>query len=563
MEAGEQVDAGNNERTGPTTSQFDPVPFPVAVFGRKGIVETNLAFGLIFGPEEKSLSAFLGRRNASAARRIAALFESDLQDDAPSTVILHDKTGSPRHFELHPRPASTDPPRRIVLTMIDVSQRVVGEEARAAAEQQRDALVHAASLAFALFSTGSCSFANKRFAEMFGFDRASTVAGKTLVSLVHGKDRKQAGEWLEGVEAGESRGGFEFQTTTRGGGLVQLELEGSPVTWGNEHGVFVALRDVTHRLVSDQERARQTRNLGVLTRAAGAVGAAGSVEEGVAAVAEIVRQVLSFDAAGVWLPGPEHSFVLAQPGTIHPAILEKLNRMHGEDQLGAYLFKTQGAVALSVAAYPAFLPHRAVFEAAGVAQAVFLPLVSSDGMHAILLATGGDRAPAPDAGLLTSLVRETGQLIGMLARGDRLHERVAQHEHLLSAVPGVIYRTTATGVWAYLSPFVAELTGYRSDEFTGNPDLWRAIVHPDDRPLYGMRLTEHVKDEGVLTYRVLPKGKASYRVVRDEFRYTRDASGERTAICGIIHDVTDLSGGGENGQGRVREGGNHGDAAGQ
>lgn len=115
----------------------------------------------------------------------------------------------------------------------------------------------------------------------------------------------------------------------------------------------------------------------------------------------------------------------------------------------------------------------------------------------------------------------------------------------VESLPDVVYRLTPAGTISYLSPRVEELTGYRVDEFLQSPDFWRSLVHPDDRATYSLRVSGNAdpRPGQEIFYRILPKGKAEYRRVRDAVHYLRGADGAVSSIVGLLLPLPLESGG--------------------
>jgi PAS domain S-box-containing protein len=70
------------------------------------------------------------------------------------------------------------------------------------------------------------------------------------------------------------------------------------------------------------------------------------------------------------------------------------------------------------------------------------------------------------------------------------------------------YWVGVDGRHLYVSPSCERVTGYRADEFMQDPDLLRAIVHPEDRAVLDQHLLERFEgDEGAaLDFRILTRG---------------------------------------------------------
>lgn len=65
-----------------------------------------------------------------------------------------------------------------------------------------------------------------------------------------------------------------------------------------------------------------------------------------------------------------------------------------------------------------------------------------------------------------------------------LLESQERFEHLATSSPDIIYRLRLHPEVRldYISPAAAKITGYRSEDFYSDPELWFKIVHPEDQP---------------------------------------------------------------------------------
>jgi diguanylate cyclase (GGDEF)-like protein/PAS domain S-box-containing protein len=125
---------------------------------------------------------------------------------------------------------------------------------------------------------------------------------------------------------------------------------------------------------------------------------------------------------------------------------------------------------------------------------------------------------------------------------ERLLEAEARYRTLVEQVPAVTYvqelRHSHTVV--YVSPQIEEMTGYRPEAFMADPDLWYAVVHPDD--------LEWVRAEDDRTDEVQEVFRAEYRMVhrngkvvwvRDEAVLIEDPVGVPRLWQGIMTDITE------------------------
>ena len=121
--------------------------------------------------------------------------------------------------------------------------------------------------------------------------------------------------------------------------------------------------------------------------------------------------------------------------------------------------------------------------------------------------------------------------------------RVAEqrYQSLIEQMPVVVYmdRVDEHSSTLYVSPRVAEMTGYPPETWTSTPNHWRRVLHPDD--------AERVLALHAASIASGEPFRAEYRIraadgrvvwVRDEALILRDATGRPTRIQGIWSDIT-------------------------
>jgi PAS domain S-box-containing protein len=144
---------------------------------------------------------------------------------------------------------------------------------------------------------------------------------------------------------------------------------------------------------------------------------------------------------------------------------------------------------------------------------------------------GARIAEDPQTGELgfAAVVWESGDRVETERALRRVEDRFRQ---MIELLPVVVYEAEpgAEGRFLYVSPQIEQMLGYTADEWTADPTLWAARIHPDDRArtfesevqqaIMGRRSDEHLASE----YRLLRRnGEVVW--VRDVARLCKPASG--------------------------------------
>jgi PAS domain S-box-containing protein len=122
---------------------------------------------------------------------------------------------------------------------------------------------------------------------------------------------------------------------------------------------------------------------------------------------------------------------------------------------------------------------------------------------------------------------------------DELHPDA--YRMLVEGVPAILYidRPDELSTNLYTSPQIESLLGYPLDEWMADPELWKKVIHPDDRGrVLGANDASNERGAAYLEeYRVLARdGRTVW--IRDEAWPVRGADGTLLYWRGVILDIT-------------------------
>jgi len=131
-------------------------------------------------------------------------------------------------------------------------------------------------------------------------------------------------------------------------------------------------------------------------------------------------------------------------------------------------------------------PERRVLAAEGTASIVAVPIMLDDGWWGYLAADDCDSGRAWTQGeieVLQVMAASIGERVARSRRisteeilGDR-HRAIVEHAPVVTYIDALDDGASTL----FISPQVLTLTGYAPEEWTGDPDLWLRILHPEDR----------------------------------------------------------------------------------
>lgn len=145
-------------------------------------------------------------------------------------------------------------------TMIDITHRKTAEEAFAESEERYRTAIEHSNDAVAIIQGDQLKYVNRRYVEIFGYDRPEDVIGKPISLVVHPEDRDRVMTISQKRQRGEpvpSR--YEFKGVTRDGGIVFIEVSATSIVYRGSHVYLVYLRDISERKTAE-EILRNERN---------------------------------------------------------------------------------------------------------------------------------------------------------------------------------------------------------------------------------------------------------------------------------------------------------------
>jgi PAS domain S-box-containing protein len=129
------------------------------------------------------------------------------------------------------------------------------------------------------------------------------------------------------------------------------------------------------------------------------------------------------------------------------------------------------------------------------------------------------------------------------AREEALRESEVKYRSLVERIPAIIYTAAMDEAKTrlYVSPQVERILGFTQEEYLANPELWRELLHPDDRQrILGEAEYFYTTGEPFISeYRTFTRdGRVVW--VHDEAVILRDTAGKPQYIQGVRMDITEL-----------------------
>lgn len=429
--------------------------------------------------------------------------------------------------------------RKIEITpQTEVIGRLTESEA-----QQRE-LVERSPGPVSVIQDGRYLYVNRAFLDLFGYETPEEIIGREHTAL-----QEEPGiDWLkEAVSRKESVGGTLRVVSYRGlrkeGIKIDIEASIAPVKHAGARYVAY-LRDVTGERQYEEELRRRREELQLLREIVSSGAGSGDLHKMLRSSLSNIMDVLDWEMGALYAPssagtGPlEMSVHRGLPG----AVVKTLTVLERDTGLGGYVTKTLVPHVYSSMKYPSYLPYRSLWKECAVASICLIPLVNAERLVGIVLLCSKreKKEEGHSMDLLSAIGHQLGVSIESLMMYNELKGSEELYASLISSVPDVLYVGSPDGIMQFISPSIERLVGYAQKEFYRNKFLWLSLVHPDDKKTLLGGITRRKTDRSgtVREYRVRPKGKASYRWVRDVI--VERGNGEKDdGAMGIISDISD------------------------
>ncbi|HUI64556.1 MAG TPA: PAS domain S-box protein, partial [Bacteroidota bacterium] len=529
----------------------DGAPNPNALFGARRMLFSNAAFRMLFpaaggGSEEPTIKSVFGSANAHFARRVSDLTRPDSAGSPPESeeADLALPNGERRTFALRFVETSWEGNPALHLILTDVTERNSALRALRESDRSFREVCERQGGALSIIQDANLAFVNAAYAAMFGFATTHELIGKDALATVLPRERKAVSALIDQLAGSEGApAAVDYIGVRPDGAHLSISAQCVRIEYLGHPAVLCHHVDVSKQRAAELELRKGMRRESIIEKFAHELHHSLSPADVMSGGLKAAMQWSGFEQGGVYAPSSDAgTFELICNEALPASVSSSLAVQNSGEGLAGLVCKTAEPLLLNVADYPAYLPHRSLFESEGIRAVLFLPFVSAEHVHAIIMMCSAKEAagPALDSDLLAMLSRHAGEALSNALRFESIQKAERMFHTAVESITDVVYQCASSGTFAYVSPQVERLSGHRPDEFLRLPDLWRSLLHPDDRTEYSRRISTQASgtDEFAIEYRLMPKGKASYRWVRDAVRYRRDEAGNVSTIYGLVTDIS-------------------------
>jgi len=137
-------------------------------------------------------------------------------------------------------------------TMQDITMRKLAEKALAESEERYRIAIEHSNDGVAILEGHIHQYVNKRFLEMFEYDRPEDVIGKSILATVHPDDREMVKNINRKRQKGEpTPSRYEFKGITKRGNIIYIEVSAATITYRDKKLYLIYLRDITERKIAE------------------------------------------------------------------------------------------------------------------------------------------------------------------------------------------------------------------------------------------------------------------------------------------------------------------------
>lgn len=111
---------------------------------------------------------------------------------------------------------------------------------------------------------------------------------------------------------------------------------------------------------------------------------------------------------------------------------------------------------------------------------------------------------------------------------------------LTESLDDLVYRADPdTFVMTYVNSVVEKLYGFTAQEWLGNPELWKQVIHPEDRErvIDAFIQARIANENGQIEYRILCRNHAEHWVL-NRYSWEKNLHGVVVSFNGIVYDIT-------------------------
>ncbi len=157
--------------------------------------------------------------------------------------------------------------KKSVVSAIDIADFKRTEAALIESEERYRTAIECSNDAITICRGDLRVYANRKFLEMFGYDRFNEAIGQPIYPVIHPQDRDRVAEIDRRRQKGEpAPARYEFRGIKKDGSVIYVEVSVAGITYRGERATLNHLRDITERTLAEDQIKTSLRQKEVLLK---------------------------------------------------------------------------------------------------------------------------------------------------------------------------------------------------------------------------------------------------------------------------------------------------------
>ncbi len=346
---------------------------------------------------------------------------------------------------------------------------------------------------------GEITHVNSAALRLWGYSDEDQVIGRRMVDLLAPEHRQRAAQEFDDVRTDGLPASSRYEIITSGGSKIPVEISSAVMrdNDGNPLGMVAIVKDITQCLATE-ERLSIAASLG----------------------SDLVYEWDLATDCLTWY-GDIESMLGYPPGEVPRTVQEWLALIHPEDRKCLRSAVKHHRTSSKPIRYEYRIRHK-------------------NGLWLYWVDKG--QAVLDTAGKPVRWIGVCNDVTAQRKAEEALRKSEEKYRLVSENIPVVVYSTLGDvgAKCLFVSGRVRHLTGYSSSEFLENPDLWKAIIHPEDRRSVIENIRQRLANKTTISeeYRIVTRlGETKW--VRYKATPMLDEEGSIIRIDGFMEDISE------------------------
>jgi PAS domain S-box-containing protein len=398
--------------------------------------------------------------------------------------------------------------------------------------------------------------ANRSAAEMLGYTLEEIIGKHPSEFEVYESNEIVIGRMIEIKTKGSAR--FETELIHKNGNKIPVEINVTAIEYNRRPALMNIVRDITDRKRSESELRHHAKGLFALLRSSQSISTSLDIETVLQRSTDNIIELTDLQSAAIYTVEEGIIRLGATSPELPPNFPEEYRRASLKDHPHIeQAMTTARAVFVPDTAVVDFTPaERSICEQRGLRSVLYLPLIAKGIGIGVLIVARTDEARVMSASEI-DLCRTFASIASIAVENARLYKQLqkelSDHKIAEEALAmsnkrlALAQQSAGAGLWDWdvkhggleWTPELYRLFGLDPAGTQASFDIWKSVLHPDDRTAAGERINDSIRDHKPLVneYRIIkPSGEVRWISAIGDTVY--NDQGEPLSMSGICIDIT-------------------------